>query len=143
MEITDDGLAALRGMKRLRQLTLNGETISGAGLRHLPHPPLEQLCLGTDVDDAALQQVGQFSTLKRLILFGETKITNGGRATIAHLPNLEGLDLTGTGIDDGAVDALARMEKLRTVYIKGTRITAAGVVRLKAARPKLAVWGKI
>jgi hypothetical protein len=49
------------------------------------------------------------------------------------------LNVFGTSVTDAALESLASMKSLRTVYLWDTGVTTEGVSRLKAARPTLVV----
>ena len=64
----------------------------------------------------------------------------GGLAALARLPKLTALNLYGNaGITDAGLEQLGRSAALRRLYVWQTGVTAAGVAKLKAARPDLAV----
>src|SRR5262249_13374132 len=67
-EVTDDGLAALRGLKNLRELTLGSTHVSGPGLAHLePLVGLETLTfLGAYLNDDAAEPIANRKGLKTL-----------------------------------------------------------------------------
>jgi hypothetical protein len=51
--------------------------------------------------------------------------------SISGLPSLEVLNLFGTKVTPACADSLAKMKSLRTVYVAGTGIDAAGAVTLE------------
>jgi len=88
-EITDTGLAHLRGLTDLRELRLQNTAIGDAGLAHLSGlTKLEWLELtGTQVSDAGLMHLKGLTNLKSLFL-DSTRVTKEGAEGLAQaLPN--------------------------------------------------------
>jgi mono/diheme cytochrome c family protein len=91
------------------------------------------------IDDDDLAALGDLAAVTQLRL-GRNRITDRGLATLARLPKLESLNLYGNaGVTDAGVEALGRIATLRQVYLWQTGVTGAGVAKLHAARPDLAV----
>ena len=113
---TDDGLARLRGLTKLKTFFLGGPPsprITGAGLVHFAGMrELESLCLqhsgverldalgpaprmesliasGSRIDDAGLAPVARWGALKSLSL-GQTPVGDAGLAHLVGLSRLEG-----------------------------------------------------
>ena len=55
------------------------------------------------------------------------------------MKSLQRLDLANTQVTDKCIDDLIAMPALRQVFLRGTKVSAAGVERLKKARPKLEI----
>jgi hypothetical protein len=111
--VTDAGLAHLRGLNRLEELSVEKTRITDAGLVHLKGLPLEGLSLAsTGVTDAGLAELSAIKSLVRLRLY-RTKVTDAGLAHLRGLP------------------------KLKTVDLRETQVTEAGVEALRQARPGL------
>lgn len=89
--VTDDGLAALDGLTRLRRLRLDWTAVTDAGLRHVSRlPSLELLNLvGTAVTDAGLARLASLAGLRRLFLWHTGVTPAGADALRAELPELE------------------------------------------------------
>ena len=65
-----------------------------------------------------------------------------GLRALAGLERLRELRLAlAKNIDDSAVPILVEMKALRVVMLEGTRISAEGIARLRAARPELQLTG--
>jgi hypothetical protein len=58
---------------------------------------------------------------------------------VVSLRQLQELILQDTGVTDVALKALASLKKLKTVYLNGTKVTAAGMADLKKALPECEV----
>ncbi len=150
-----DGLAKLKGMKRLRRLGLDGCDLRDAGLAHLSGlTGLEELDVSrTQATDAGLAHLKALTNLKRLNLSGN-ELTDAGLAHLSALTRLTSLEvndlekLTGTGLahlrgakgltelhlsSTGATDAglagLSDLTQLRSLNLPD-RITDAGLLRL-------------
>jgi len=66
---------------------------------------------------------------------GATGITDAGLGHLAKFPKLRGLIIiTNPGITDAGLDVLAKMPGVVDVDLHGTKVTAAGVKKLSAAR---------
>ncbi|MEO8464781.1 MAG: c-type cytochrome domain-containing protein [Gammaproteobacteria bacterium] len=91
------------------------------------------------LDDDDLTALGDLAGLSELRL-SRNQITDRGLATLVRLPKLASLNLYGNaGVTDAGIDALGRIAALRQVYLWQTGVTAAGVAKLRAARPDVAV----
>ena len=117
---TDADLRYLKNIKRLRQLSLYGTQVTDAGLVHLKDlRPLEALDLtNTQVTDAGLVHVKEVKSLRRLDLVN-TRVTDAGLVHLAALRDRFPLELN----------------------LRGTRATAAGVEKLRAALPDADIRG--
>jgi hypothetical protein len=67
-----------------------------------------------------------------------TDVTDACLARLAGLP-LEQLDLGGTGIGEAGLGALAALPRLAQASLARTRVTEAGVTRLREQRPGLSI----
>jgi tRNA A-37 threonylcarbamoyl transferase component Bud32 len=161
--VTDDGLKHLAGLARLKTLALTQTRVSDAGMEHvgglkqlvaleLQFTPvgdeglkhlagltrLRTLSLyGTRVTDEGVEVVGRFKDLTFLSL-DETAITDAGLKHLTGLGKLEVLGLFSTwAVGDEGMRSLARMKRLRSVDLCGTRVTDRGVGAL-ARRGRLA-----
>jgi hypothetical protein len=94
---------------------------------------------GTQITDAGLAVVEQFTNLTRLHL-NRTAITDAGVTRLARLSRLEYLNLYGTKITDAGLGSLAGLASLRALYVWQTSVTPQGIDRLKASLPQLVVY---
>jgi hypothetical protein len=62
-------------------------------------------------------------------------------AHIAKLPKLEELGLNATDFGDDAILELAKMGGLKLLMVRDTKISPAGLARLRAALPNCTVVG--
>ena len=109
--ITDQGLAKLRAMPRLRRLILNDCSISGKGLQTLADLPLRQTLIsiglrGTKVQGDELQWLRTFPKLERVDI-SQTAITDASVPTLEMLP-LKFLNAGQSQISAAALETLQK-----------------------------------
>ncbi len=159
--VSDEGLAAIRRFKNLQRLEIVHSRVTDAGLQHLGEltnlrqlhvashgvtrhglafveklTRLEQLDLYEELaSNEGLVQAGKLTQLKILNLYAGP-VDDAGLAPLRRLTNLEELTLGGLGkVTDAAVDHLVGLRRLKQLKVNGTRITAAGLKRLRDALP--------
>jgi hypothetical protein len=89
MDFTDDGLAHIRGLHRLKKLDLSGTMVTDRGLAHLASlESLEELSLYSDeVTDAGLVHLRGLRSLRKLM--GVSRASDDGVAALAEaIPGL-------------------------------------------------------
>jgi len=138
--VTDEGLAQIRGLTKLRKLYLRDAVITDEGAANLAGlVNLEQLDLGgTKLSDTGIAQLRGMTNLKKLSL-QSAALTDEGLRNLAGMKELDELNLYGTRITNAGVDILQTFERLRTIDLRYTRLSRAGVDRLTATVPKCAV----
>jgi hypothetical protein len=88
-----------------------------------------------------LEKLAGLQKLERLDL-SRTPVSATGLRALAGLGKLRELRLAlAKNIDDAAIPILIEIKALRVVMLEGTRITAEGIARLRAARPELQLTG--
>jgi hypothetical protein len=96
---------------------------------------------GSDLQDAALPDVGKIATLERLYLNG-TQISDAGLARLAALKGLTHLDVSQTQVTDAGLKQLERLPALRTLIVRGSHnISADGVRTARKNNPRLLITG--
>jgi hypothetical protein len=137
--VTDAGLAHLAGAKSLEWLDLSGTPITDKGAAIIADMTrLTQLFLeGTKITDASLAIAGKFKSLEELDLSHLPSITDEGLASLATLRQLKVLHLTGSPIGDAGLAHLHGLKQLESLDTDGTKVTADGLKKLKAALSKL------
>jgi len=131
--ITDAGLASLKSLKGLRYLDLSNTGLTGAGLARIND--LHELWLldlsRTKVVGAGLLHLRGLTGLRVLNLSN----TGLGESEIANLattnPKILELALSGTQVTNAGLDQLCQRLKLRSISIDATRITDSGLTCLR------------
>jgi Leucine Rich repeat len=136
--VTDDGLAKLAGIARLRHLNLdNCREITSEGVAHLKSlPDLRKLSLNrTGVGDAGLAHLADLPLLTELSLVGDAGVTDAGAAYLARCRELRVLRLQDTHLGDKGLVELQAAPQLRELYLDGSRVTEKGLAAFAAVRP--------
>ncbi|MCE9608362.1 MAG: SUMF1/EgtB/PvdO family nonheme iron enzyme [Planctomycetia bacterium] len=134
-QVTDAGLAHLSGLTTLTGLDLRGTKITDRGIARLAGlKDIKSLWLsGTEITDGGLEKiVAQFPLLSEPLEVNDTRITDAGAAHLRNAKSLRYLGLSGTEVTDACVPDLAAIPRLAGVDLIGTRVTEAGVAKLKA-----------
>ncbi len=107
--ITDDGLAQLAQLTRLRRLDL-GATRDGSPL----------------ITDASARSLRQLTALRELML-PQTALTPEGIQLLGGIARLEQLDLTLNEVTDASLSALGDLKNLRSLKLRGTQVQGSGL----------------
>lgn len=111
------------GFSRLADLKL--PRVNSIGLNHCP-----------SLDDECLRHVARIPSLTMVTLNDSTGYSQKGLAFILALPHLTYLDLRGcVQVDDAWVETLAKCRTLTQLGVTATKMTPAGVGRLREALP--------
>lgn len=140
--ISDDDLAKLKGLSRLRTLELGDTPITDAGLAQLAElTGLCTLCLtATRITDAGLVHLKALTNLQELELL-RTEITDAGLANLRGLTGLQTLGLSLTKVSDAGLMHLRELTNLKWLDLMGTSVTEQGTQELKKAIPTLKILG--
>jgi len=133
-DIDNDALAALAGMKTLRDLRLSYGRYTDKGIAALAAlTDLERLeMVRTRLTDAGLKSLAPLTKLKVLRL-DYNNISNAG---VAVLPvSLEELSLDTANVTDDVVPVLAALKNLKLLNLYHTTLTEAAVQQLQRALP--------
>ena len=162
--VTDEGMAAIKGWKKLKRLNVHGAKFSDTTLEHISGiMTLESLNIGSGmVTDIGLERLTGLPNLKELTI-GGNKLTDNGLHALRQMPHLTYLDLAGrqgtyanvwairmSDVGLGAILALKELRDLRfgctslNVGIEGatfaqvsaTSVTTGWLEKMKAL-PKL------
>lgn len=140
----EDSLNLLADLPSLKGVLLDGCGLTGAVLRRLPRcGSLKMLVLDSNrITDSALAHLSKAKNLRELSLGSNHKISDAGirNLRLDHL-QLESLVLDRTGITDASIPELAKATKLKVLDVRWTRITPAGLNRLRHALPNCDVYG--
>jgi hypothetical protein len=159
--VSDEGLAAISRFKNLQRLEIVHSRVTDAGLKHLgkltnlrqlhvaSHGTtrhglgfVENLTLLYQLDlyeelasNEGLAHTGKLTNLKILNLY-VGPADDAGLAPLRKLTHLEELTIGGLGkVTDAAVDHLVGLKTLKKLTVNGTKITEAGIKRLREALP--------
>ena len=150
--VTDEGLAAIKGWKKLKRLNLHGTKISDTTLDHIAGiTTIEHLNAGSAmVTDVGLEKLSALPNLKVLTI-GGNELGDAGLQALRQLPGLTYLDLSGRqgtdsnvwtiSMSDRGLDALLTLKELRElrfgctslgVGIEGTRFATVSAMSVTA-----------
>jgi internalin A len=151
--VTDEGIAAIKGWKKLKKLNLHGTKVGDTGLEHIAGiTTLESLNVGsTLMTDVGLERLTNLTNLKELTM-GGNELGDAGLQALRQLPGLTYLDLSGrqgtdknvwtVAMSAGGLDAVLTLKQLKElrfgcsfigVGIEGTRL---GEVSLLSVTPQ-------
>lgn len=121
------GISSLRLLTTLTRLDLSGVRTTGRP------PRLEPL------KDELVEAIAGLTRLRTLEL-GRLGVTVESLGSLNHIESVAKLGLAGCKlVDDGAIAVLAGWRSLQRLDLQDTSVTAAGVARLRDARPDLRV----
>ncbi|HUW18604.1 MAG TPA: hypothetical protein VMW16_04815 [Sedimentisphaerales bacterium] len=148
MQVSGDGLAFLKELPALEWLELSGVNLGPTGIAHLKGAT----SLGTaklrgvimDVNDNDLAYVAGLTSLRYLYILidkgSRSSVTDRGLANLSKLKALESLWLNHCeGITDAGLKHLEGLASLTDLNLEDSRITLAGVARLKKKIPEVLV----
>jgi hypothetical protein len=110
--VTDEGLAAVKGWKKLKRLDLRGTKITDNTLEHISGiTTLESLDIGfAEVTDSGIERLGTLPNLKELTL-GGNELSDVGLQALRQMPGLTYLDLSGRQGTDSNLWAVSMTEQ--------------------------------
>ena len=148
--VTDEGLAAIKGWKRLKRLNVHGTKISDTTLEHIAGiTTLEQLNIGSAmITDVGLERLTSMPNLKELTI-GGNKLGDAGVQALRQMPGITYLDLNGRqgtdaniwaiSMSDRGFDAILSLKELRElrfgctslgVGVEGNRFATVSAVNV-------------
>jgi hypothetical protein len=102
--VTDEGVSAVKGWKKLKRLSVRGARIS----------------------DTTLEHVSGITTLEALDV-GSALVTDVGIERLTTLPNLRELSIGGNEMGDAGLQALRQMPALRVLDLSGAQGTDSNI----------------
>jgi internalin A len=142
-QITDEGMAAVRGWKKLERLNLRGTKITDTTLEHLANvTTLESLDAGfAQITDVGLDRLTPLLNLKELVI-GGNKLTDAGLQSLRQFPGLTSLSMGGSqrtdsglwsiSLTESGLDAVITLKELRELRLDGMPVSARWLEKLKA-----------
>lgn len=141
-KLSPDAANQVCEIRSLRRLSVNNAPFTDADVETLVlKKDWKYLQFGrTRMTDAAMQSLATLPRLTHLSI-GEDGITSAGIQSLEKSESIEWMDLRfSKNLDDVAIDALAKMPRLRKVMLLDkNNISAEAVKRLVAQRPKLLI----
>jgi len=134
--LSDFDLAILVRLPRLRQLTFVGAEVTGEDLASQPGSlSLERInCANSPVGIEFAQYVSNCPHLTHLQV-SHVRIDDAFVAQLRGHSSLSQLLMSNTSISDTSIDYLIDIPQLEVVYMRPSRVTAAGIKRLRQTRP--------
>lgn len=135
--VTDEGLAAIKGWKRLKRLNVHGAKISDTTLDHISGiATLESVNVGSAmITDVGLERLSTLPNLKELTM-GGNEVGDAGLQALRQMPGLTYLDLSGRqgtdsnvwaiAMSDSGLDAVLSLKDLRDLRF-GCTFVGVGV----------------
>jgi hypothetical protein len=136
--LSDFDLAMLVSLPRLRQLTFAGSDVTGENLASQPGSlSLERLDSGNS--PVGIQFAKYVSTCPHLtqLQVSHVGIDDAFVAQLRGHPSLSRLGMSNTSISDKSIDYLSDIPQLEVVYVSPSRVTAAGIKRLRQSCPRI------
>lgn len=131
--VTDEGLAAIKGWKKLKRLNIHGTKVSDTALEHISGiTTLESLNVGSVMlTDVGLERLTILPNLKELTM-GGNELGDAGLQALRQIPTLTYLDLSGRqgtdsnvwaiAMSDVGLDAILTLKNLRELRFGCTSI---------------------
>lgn len=150
--VTDEGLAAIKGWKKLKRLNVHGTKITDTTLEHISGiTTLESVNAGSAmITDVGLERLSTLPNLRELTI-GGNELGDAGLQALRQLPGLTYLDLNGRqgtdsnvwtiSMSDKGLDALLTLKELRElrfgctslgVGVEGTRFATVSAMSVTA-----------
>lgn len=142
-QITDEGMAAVKGWKKLKRINLRGTKVTDTTLEHLANvTTLESIDAGfAQITDVGLDRLTPLVNLKELVI-GGNKLTDVGLQALRQLPGLTHLSLGGSqrtdsglwtiSLTEQGLDSITTLKELRELRLDGMPVTARWLEKLKA-----------
>jgi len=144
--VSDAGLVHLGKLYKLRRLNLLKTSPTGkltdAGLAHLKNlKSLEDLTIPAGITDAGVKHLAALDALKKINLWGDG-VTDKSMSVLAQMKSLEDLEIMSRGVTDAGIEKLAQCPRLKTLSLQNTPITEAALSNLSSIKTltSLSFW---
>lgn len=136
-QFKDNGLYELRGLSKLKKLSMVDCPVTGKGFEGLATLPIKELSLVcSDITDENIANIASISTIEMLDLTF-SKVTDRGVRHLIRLRHLKCLSLFGTHITNRSFQVFFRMQSLRQLSIRFTDTTTMDCEAMSATMPWL------
>ena len=137
--ITDEGLAELGTLPKLRELNLQScKKITGEAFSEFQYPEMltdVNLAYAELLNDAGLKAMGRFTQLEHLRLFRNSKIKGPGFECLASMKKLTNLRCAETSITDKHLALLDGIETLEKIWLHTCKgVSGRGLDRLSKSQ---------
>jgi Leucine-rich repeat (LRR) protein len=131
--LSDMGLAHVKDLRQLQELSLFGTGISDVGMVHLEnlHDLRDLNLAGTKISDRGLAHIKDLNQLRRLSLCDAALVTDTGLVHLSGLKNLNRLNLGNIHVSDKGLASLKGFLRLQDLCLSGTDVTDIGLIHLK------------
>jgi internalin A len=132
--ITDSGMKAIAQIKSLEFLSLQGVSVTPAGIKNLNGLKLKTLSVYRDqITDEMLKVLHEVNLLHTI------NWARGENGRPTGLKDVRYINLAGSRVTDAGLRELEGMTSLVEVFLEKTKVTDEGISNLKKALPKLQV----
>ncbi len=137
--IGDAGLKHISEVKQLSTLQMqNCVNVTIAGMKHLEKCEALQLIeLSSPMTGACFESLGKIKTIA--IISTTIEVTDTDVKHLVGLPKFENLRCNLLSLTDVGLESLSQIKTLKFIYLKGSKVTAAGVKKFRAALPECKV----
>jgi hypothetical protein len=142
VQVTDAGAKHLANLVDLQYLHLSNSKSGDAILEAISKlPKLKQISMqGNIISDAGMVHLAEMKQITSIwIGMSKGKITEAGIGHLVGLQNLTELDLQNNDVTDAGLEILAESESLRRLYLSKSKATEDGLNALRKARPELRI----
>jgi len=140
---TDEGARSLASLTQLKRCGIGSQEqgSSGEAVAALTKLPLEDLALlDNQATPSGLAHAARIVTLRRLDASYAPTVGDDSLKPLSEMPQLEELKIGGAQLTDDGLQVLAACKSLKKLSLDGVKkVTAAGVDRLRQARPELVI----
>ena len=140
-QLTGAGLAHLKGLANISQLSLGGIPLSDKDLEPLVElTGLERLYLSSDrITDAGLVPLGKMTDLRHLGVYSK-KVTEAGLIHLSGLIHLRRLNTSLYRLGDLGLSAMKDMRQLEELHVGGEGLTDAGLAHVQRMTKLRDLW---